>query len=179
MGNGLERTYPVEEARPSAERGHERLSGAPEAIRRQPDSAVSALRSDPRTLAVVSEAMGAEKAASHEKGGRERNPDTYSENADVRAVQASLYEGLGIDVKTDTNNPFKKFSKGVIDGLVVGNAELVMRVREEGTEKFLSELKAQLTTMEGWKKIAESLGKSVMELFSGDAYKTGKSVAEL
>lgn len=97
----------------------------------------------------------------------------------MRAVQETLYGGLGIDVKTDANNPFKKFSKGVIDGLVIGNAELVMRVREEGADKFLSELKGQLTTMEGWKKIAESLGKSVMELFSGDAYKTGKSVAEL
>lgn len=37
-------------------------------------------------------------------------------------------------MKTDANNPFKKFSKGVIDGLVVGNAELVMRGRVQDGE---------------------------------------------
>lgn len=66
-----------------------------------------------------------------------------------------------------------------MDGLLVGNAELAMQIKNEGIEKFLSQIKEQVTSLEGWKKIAESLGKSIMELFSGDAYKTGKSAAEL
>lgn len=57
MGNGLERTYSANEELASAERGHERLSGASETISKQPDAVVSALRSDPRTVAVVSEAL--------------------------------------------------------------------------------------------------------------------------
>jgi hypothetical protein len=67
----------------------------------------------------------------------------------------------------------------VIDGLVVSNAELARMIYTEGVGKFLTTIKEQLSTIDGWWKIAEALGTSVKELFVGDAYKRGKSVADL
>jgi hypothetical protein len=49
----------------------------------------------------------------------------------------------------------------------------------DGIGTFLTAMKEQLSTIEGWWKIAEALGTSVKELFVGDAYERGKSVADL
>lgn len=78
-----------------------------------------------------------------------------------------------------TSNAIKKFWKGVIDGLFVGNGEVIMMIKNEWLEKFISILEEQLGSLEWWKKIAEALGTSVWELFAGDAYERWKSLAEL
>ena len=157
----------------------ERLSKSENTFRNRPESVANVLRSDPSMTELTTNVFGNETASEITGKAPEKNPDTLSQDPFVKEVQSDVYKALGIDIRTDSNGLVKKFSKGVIDGLLVGNAELAMQIKNEGIEKFLSQVKDQITSLEGWRKIAESLGKSVMELFSWDPYKTGKSVADL
>ena len=158
----------------------DRLSGYQETFQRHPDTITQALQSDPRVSGAMTQILWTEKtSAISEKHPVEKNPDSLSTDPDTREIQQSIYQELGIDVKTDSNWATKKLMKGVIDGLIIGNIELVMKIKEEGIGKFLGQIQDQLSTYEWWVKIAEWLKKSVFDLFSGDAYKTGKSVADL
>jgi hypothetical protein len=169
--NGVE-TFALKEGFQAPKSALDSLSYAD--ISKRPLAIGQALNGSSRAEAVASKVLWKEPAPNPDA-----NPKTLSENPEVREIQAKIYAELGISVDTDANNPFKKLAKGAIDGLIVGNAELVARIREEWIETFLSGLKEQLTTLEGWKKIAEALGTTVMGLVSLDAYKTGKSAAEL
>ena len=169
--NGFE-TSAVKEGLQAPKSALDNLSYAD--ISKRPLAIGQALNASPRAEAAASRILGKEPQANPDA-----NPTTLSENPQVREMQAKIYAELGINIDTDANNPFKKLAKGAVDGLIVGNAELVMRIREEWIEVFLSSLKEQLTTLEGWEKIAKSLGTSLVGLVSLDAYKTGKSAAEL
>jgi len=144
----------------------ERLSKSENTFRNRPESVANVLRSDPSMTELTTNVFGNETASEITGKAPEKNPDTLSQDPFVKEVQSDVYKALGIDIRTDSNGLVKKFSKGVIDGLLVGNDELAMQIKNEGIEKFLSQVKDQITSLEGWRKIAESLGKSVMELFS-------------
>lgn len=109
----------------------------------------------------------------------EVNPTTLSEEPNTRKLQIFLYENLWIDVNTDNNNPLKKFSKWIIDWLIIWNTELVMKIIEVWPKKFLETLANEFLSIDWLKKIAEWLWKTLIELLSLDSYKTWKSVSEL
>ena len=158
----------------------EQLLKYKETFKKSPDSITFALRNNPRTKQSVSCIAGLSYYESvSRKHPIENNPTSLSEEPNTREVQSIIYKELWIDVNTNANLPAKKFLKWAIDWLIVGNLELVMNIKEKWVLNFLALIKDQLTSVEGWKKIASSLWKTVTELFSGDAYKTWKSVAEL
>ena len=45
----------------------------------------------------------------------------------------------------------------MIDGLFVGNAEIVMMLKNEGIEKFLTAIKTQFSSLEGIVQILKAL----------------------
>ncbi|PJC56608.1 hypothetical protein CO024_02125, partial [Candidatus Gracilibacteria bacterium CG_4_9_14_0_2_um_filter_38_7] len=86
-------------------------------------------------------------------------------------VQLRLYKNYNIDRYTYKNNTIKQFKKGLIDSLVVGNYELVVMLKEHGSEVF-----SNLFSWDTIKNMFSSLGESFTDVFSGDAYMKGKSI---
>lgn len=149
-------------------------------ISKRPESVAIALQQSQKANEVAGRIVGTERAGQIQKDNpHAKHPDTLSKEPEIANIQQTLYSGFGIDKNTDANNAIKKFWKGVIDGLLVGNGEVIMMIKNEWIDKFLSILKEQLGSLEWWKKIAEALGTSVWELFAGDAYERWKSIAEL
>ncbi len=149
-------------------------------FKKSPESIAFALRNDKKTKETISCIVWPEKyEAISKQNPVKKNPNSLSEDINTREIQSLIYKELNIDVNTDSNGAIKKFIKWAIDSLIIGNVELVMKIKEKGITDFLMLIKNQLTTIEGWKNIATSLWKTVTELFSCDAYKTWKSVAEL
>lgn len=150
-------------------------------ISKRPESVASALQQQSQKAnEVAGRIVGTERAEQIQKDNPHiKHPDALSKDTEIAKIQWSIYESLGIDKNTDANNAIKKFWKGVIDGLLVGNGEVIMMIKNEWLEKFINILKEQLGSLEWWKKIAEALGTSVWELFAGDVYERWKSLAEL
>lgn len=149
-------------------------------ISKRPESVANALQQSQKANEVAGRIVGTEhREQIQQDNPHTKHPETLSKDLDIARIQWSIYESLGIDKNTDTNNAIKKFWKGVIDGLLVGNGEVIMMIKNEWLEKFISILEEQLGSLEWWKKIAEALGTSVWELFAGDAYERWKSLAEL
>lgn len=149
-------------------------------ISKRPESVATALQQSQKANEVAGKIVGTERRGQIQQDNlHTKHPDTLSKEPEIAQIQQTLYSGFGIDKNTDANNAIKKFWKGVIDGLLVGNGEVIMMIKNEWIDKFLNILKEQLGSLEWWKKIAEALGTSVWELFTGDAYERWKSVAEL
>lgn len=163
---------------PESLRNSQKEVVSPKDIADNRDEVARLLNRHTATPAIVGKIIWPEKTVAH-ASEEHKHPTSLSTDPVVHEVQSALYNGLGIDVRTDANGAIDKFKKWVIDGLVVGNGELARMIYTEGAGKFLTAIKEQLSTIEGWWKIAEALGTSVKELFLGDAYERGKSVADL
>ena len=103
--------------------------------------------------------------------------ERVSEEKFVDKARRFLYGSFDINANTEENGTVKKFAKWVIDGLIIGNIELAEEV-VRNPQKIIDMLKG-LFTLEGLKSVLKWLAESVTDLFSLDAYKTGKSAAEL
>lgn len=114
------------------------------------------------------------EATKHFNEGREKVlRDTGIELSKEKAVadlQLQLYKDHNIDRYTYKNNTFKQLHKGLIDGLVVGNYELVVMLKEHG-----SEVLANLFSWDTVKQMVGSIGESFSDVLVGDAYMKGKS----
>lgn len=115
------------------------------------------------------------EAIKHFNEGREKIlRDTgieLSKEKTIADVQLRLYKNYNIDRYTYKNNTIKQFKKGLIDSLVVGNYELVVMLKEHGSEVF-----SNLFSWDTIKNMFSSLGESFTDVFSGDAYMKGKSI---
>ncbi len=109
---------------------------------------------------------------------KDLNPNKLSEDTDIAKMQWEIYSFVDINPETDRNPTKDKFIKWLIDSIIVGNAELAMKIIETKWA-ILKNMIQEIFSWEWLKNIAEWFWKSVMELFSGDAYKTGKSLGEL
>jgi len=147
-GNSLENAHATLERTNVPVSNLERLSRSVETFRNRHESVAIALISDPHITELTTSILGHEKASEITKKAPESNPDTLSQDPLIREVQSDVYKTLGIDVKTDSNGAIKKFSKGVIDGLLVGNAELAMQIKNEGIGKLCSQVGDQITSLE-------------------------------
>lgn len=140
------------------------MESAREISAQSPAELAKALKANPKTREVAQKVL--------------KNPDAYSEDPDVAKIQKQIYDRMGIDVATDANGTLKKLMKGAVDGLVIGNAELLETVNKHGIGFVTEKIAAQFSSLEGIRGILASIGQSVADLWSGDAYKTGKSAAE-
>ncbi|HBB27500.1 TPA: hypothetical protein DCZ36_03330, partial [Candidatus Gracilibacteria bacterium] len=117
----------------------------------------------------------AEEATKHFNEGRENVlRDTGIELSKERVIadfQLQLYYNHSIDRYTYKNQVFGQFRKGLIDGLIVGNYELVVMLKEHG-----SEVLTNLFSMETVRHMVSSLGESFVDVLTGDAYMKGKSI---
>ena len=109
---------------------------------------------------------------------KDLNPNKLSEDTGIAKMQWEIYSFVDINPETDRNPTKDKFIKWLIDSIIVGNAELAMKIIETKWA-ILKNMIQEIFSWEWLKNIAEWFWKSVMELFSGDAYKTGKSLWEL
>lgn len=141
-----------------------RMEGARDLSAQSPEELAKALKANPKTREAAAKVL--------------KNPDAYSEDPDVAKIQKLIYDKMGINVATDANGTLKKLMKGVVDGLVIGNAELIEIVNKQGIGFVTEKIAAQFSSLEGVRGILASMGQSVADLWSGDAYKTGKSAAE-
>ncbi len=149
-------------------------------ISKRPENIASRLQQSQRANEVAGRIVWSERANQIEKNNpHDTNPDTLSKDIEIAKIQWAVYESLGIDKNTDANNPIKKFTKWMIDGLFVGNAEIVMMIKNEGIEKFLTAIKTQFSSLEGIGQILKAVWMSIWDLATGDAYKRWKSLAEL
>ncbi|MDD3145054.1 MAG: hypothetical protein PHV23_02985 [Candidatus Gracilibacteria bacterium] len=96
----------------------------------------------------------------------------------INEAKTMLYEKLGIDNDQNNNSALVNFEKGIVDTMILDNYDLAIQVWETNGKILIDSLK-QLASFEGLKKMAESLGESIWNLLSGNAYERGKSVAEL
>lgn len=92
----------------------------------------------------------------------------------ITEAQTMLYASLGIDPRLERNSTLLQFTKGGIDTIIMDNIELVKGIIEHGAEQFLSVFRAMFS-VEGIKRMLRETGKSFMDLFTGDAYATGKA----
>lgn len=109
---------------------------------------------------------------------RDLNPIKLSEDTWVAKMQKEIYAYVDIHPETDRNGTKEKFIKGIIDSIVIENSELAMKIVETRWA-ILKDMIAQIFSWEWLKQIAEWLQTSILWVFSGDAYKTGKSLWEL
>ncbi|NDK10201.1 phosphotransferase [Candidatus Gracilibacteria bacterium] len=96
----------------------------------------------------------------------------------IQQAQSYLYESLDIDENHANNGALTNFAKGIVDTLIFENVELAVEVIETRGGVILDALK-QIATWKGIKGVLSALGESIWDLFSGDAYEKGKSVADL
>lgn len=106
------------------------------------------------------------------------NPNTLKEDTGIAEMQKQIYSFAEINPDTDRNSTKNKFLKWFIDSVVIDNVELAKQVIETNG-KMLLDMIAHIFSWEWLKQIAEWLKTSVMGIFSGDAYKAGKSTWEL
>jgi hypothetical protein len=149
-------------------------------ISKRPESIASVLRQSQKANEVAGRIVGPERAEQIQKDKpHTKHPETLSKDQEVAYYQWTLYENLGIDKNTNANNIIKKFSKWIIDGLLVWNAEIIMLIKNEGIEKFMNTLWKQISTIEWIWQILKAVWLSLWDLATGDAYERGKSLAEL
>lgn len=149
-------------------------------ISKRPESVAAALRQSQKANEVAGRIVWPERANQIQQNNpHDTNPNTLSKDIEIAKIQWAIYESLGIDKNTDSNNPIKKFTKWMIDGLFVGNVEIVMMIKNEGIEKFLTAIRTQFSSLEGIGQILKAVWMSIWDLATGDAYKRWKSLAEL
>lgn len=149
-------------------------------ISKRPESVAAALQQSQKANEVAGRIVWPERANQIQQNNpHDTNPNTLSKDIEVAKIQWAIYESLGIDKNTDSNNPIKKFTKWMIDGLFVGNVEIVMMIKNEGIEKFLTAIRTQFSSLEGIGQILKAVWMSIWDLATGDAYKRWKSLAEL
>ena len=150
-------------------------------LKTHPKPFVSVLQDDPTAYKTIADIIGEDRAReiqAKQPPSNEKNPDNYSEDPTTKEVQKAIYDNLGIDVNTDSNSFLKKLMKGCIDGLIIWNVELIQQIREKGLSTFLSQVVSQFTTTDWWKKLFAKIGDDIGNIFSMDAYKTGKTGSE-
>lgn len=150
-------------------------------LKTHPKPFVSVLQNDPTAYKTIAEIIWEDKAReiqTQEPPSNEKNPDTYSEDPTTAQIQKALYENLGINVNTDSNGFLKKLIKGCIDGLIIWNVELIQQIKEKGLWTFLSQVVSQFTTTDWWKQLFAKIWDDIGNIFSLDAYKTGKTGSE-
>ena len=149
-------------------------------ISKRPESVASVLQQNQKANEVAGRIIWTKRAEQIQQDNpHTKHPDTLSKDSEVAKYQWMLYESLGIDKNTNANNVIKRFSKWMIDGLLVWNAEIIMMIKNEGIEKFLTAIKTQFSTLEGIGQVLKALWMSVWDLATGDAYERWKSLAEL
>nr|MDD3720419.1 phosphotransferase [Candidatus Gracilibacteria bacterium] len=126
-------------------------------------------RQDIERLDLMKELRQKEIGESRENIGKE---------ALIQEAKTMIYEKLGINENQSKNSKIENFLKGIVDELVIGNYELAIEIYNTNGAVIIDSLK-QLATWEGLKKMAESLGETIWNLFDGNAYEKGKSVAQL
>jgi hypothetical protein len=150
------------------------------AISKRPESVATALQQNHKANEIAGRIVWSERANQIQQDNpHDVNPDTLSRDLEIAKIQRAVYESLGIDKNTNANNPIKKFTKWMIDGLFVGNAEIVTMIKNEGIEKFLVAIKLQFSSLEWIGQILKAVWMSIWDLATGDAYKRWKSLAEL
>lgn len=151
-------------------------------LKNHPKPFVSILQDDPTAFKTIADIIWEDRAreiqAKQPQNHNEKNPDSYSEDPTTKEVQKAIYENLGINVNTDSNGFLKKLIKGCIDGLIIWNVELIQQIREKGLSTFLSQVVSQFTTTDWWKKLFTKIWDDIGNIFSFDAYKTGKTGSE-
>ncbi len=149
-------------------------------ISKRPESIASALQQNQKANKLAWKIVGTERAEQIQQDNpHTKHPDSLSKDPEIAHYQWMLYENLGIDKNTNTNNIIKKFSKWMIDGLFIWNAEIIMMINNEGIEKFVNAIKTQFSTLVGIGQILKALWMSLWDLATGDAYERWKSLAEL
>ena len=96
----------------------------------------------------------------------------------IQWAKELLYSKLWINNDQNKNSSINNFNKWIIDWLIIWNIELAIELWNTNW-KILIEFLKQIASWEWIKQIANALWQSVTDLFSGDAYKTWKSTAEL
>ena len=147
-----------------------------------PKPFVSILQDDPTAYKTIADIIWEDRAreiqAKQPQNHNEKNPDTYSEDPTTAEIQKAIYDNLGISVNTDSNWFLKKLIKGCIDGLIIGNIELIEQIKKRWLWAFLWEVVSQFKTTDWWKKLFSKIWDDIGNLFSLDAYKTGKTGSE-
>ncbi|MDD3119948.1 MAG: hypothetical protein PHF46_00890 [Candidatus Gracilibacteria bacterium] len=105
------------------------------------------------------------------------NGGNVANNLDESKIREAIYSACHIDTNLENNNFLGQFTKGIIDSAIINNVELAKEVIKNPS--ILLDLAKQIFSYEGLKGIANSLGKSIMDLGSGEPYKTGVAVGEL
>lgn len=91
-------------------------------------------------------------------------------------AQSLIYDAFDINKFTYKNPMWKKFSKWIIDGMIIGNIELAMLVIKNPSK--IVEMFSHLFSIEWAKKILEWLWQTVIDLFTGDSYEKWKVAGE-
>jgi len=122
-------------------------------ISKRPESVATALQQSQKANEVAGRIVGTERSEQIQKDNpHNKHPEALSKDEEIAKIQWSIYDAFGIDKNTDANNAIKKFWKGIIDGLLVGNGEVIMMIKNEWLEKFISILEEQLGSLEWWKR---------------------------
>lgn len=96
----------------------------------------------------------------------------------IQEAKTIVYRQLWINENQEKNWKIENFLKGIVDVLVIDNYDLAIEILETKW-KILWDALLWLMSLEWIKKIAESLGENIWNLFEWDAYDKWKSVAEL
>ncbi|MCH2188453.1 hypothetical protein MK079_01330, partial [Candidatus Gracilibacteria bacterium] len=104
--------------------------------------------------------------------------ETLDKQACIQEAKTQIYETCGISENQKQNSAFENFSKGFIDTMILDNYDMAVEVINTRGQIVLDALK-QLASWEGMKQVAQALGESVWNLFLGNAYEKGQSVADL
>ena len=163
---------------PESQRQKPQETISPENIAKDREEIARLLRQSPTAQSTAERIIWPDKTQKHNQTEHQDNPTALSNDPQVRKIQSYLYENLGIDTNTDANGAIKRFEKWLIDGAIIGNAEIA-RIAWEDPWKFLTTLKDQIFSISWLWQIAKALWVSLKELMVGDAYKRWKSVAEL
>ncbi|MDD4531069.1 MAG: phosphotransferase [Candidatus Gracilibacteria bacterium] len=106
-----------------------------------------------------------------------KNDLNVANNLDESKIREAIYSACHIDANLENNNFLGQFTKGIIDSAIINNIELAKEVIKNPS--ILLDLAKQIFSYEGLKEIAKSLGKTIMDLGSGEPYKTGVALGEL
>ena len=101
-----------------------------------------------------------------------------SEDELIAKVKEFSYAALFLDEDTYENGNIKQLVKWVVDTMVIENVELAKQVFDT-KGAILVDMMKTIFSWDGIKQIAKGLWESIWGLFSGDVYKTGRSIWEL
>ena len=150
-------------------------------LKTHPKPFISVLQNDPTAYKTIADIIWEDRAReiqAKQPPQNEKNPENYSEDLTTQQIQKAIYENLGINVSTDSNGFLKKLIKGCVDGLIIWNVELIEQIKKRWLWAFLWEVVSQFKTTEWWKKVFSKIWDDVGNIFSMDAYKTGKTGSE-